>query len=384
MIKLPPLLYRGSVKNVRGEVSAESLLFEFSDRYSVFDWGEMPDLLSGKGAALAIMGKSFFQYLENPKNWENLFSSEIINKTFSSDYLFNLKETALFKKYCESGLNHHALLNDETYAWNSPYLKVKNVSILKPTLTDDQSYQYFAYRDKPVNTLVPLEVIFRIGLSEGNSLSKRLGNNQNLWKEFGFNETPTGGSLLKKPVIDFSTKLERGDRYLSYTEACDIAGLNSKEWTELHQMTHLIALNLFHFHHMIGLELWDGKIEVAFTKNPDGTRSFMLVDSIGIDELRLLYKGKSFSKEFLRESYKNSDWYKNLEAAKKDSLLTGVDFKDICLNHYHSGPLKLDPEVKLRAESVYKSYCNSVSAFLGHELNFNAEFDLDNYALRYL
>ena len=67
---LPPLLYRGSVKNVRGEVSAESLLFEFSDRYSVFDWGEMPDQLEEKGTALAIMGKSFFSYLENPDNWK--------------------------------------------------------------------------------------------------------------------------------------------------------------------------------------------------------------------------------------------------------------------------------------------------------------------------
>ena len=171
---------------------------------------------------------------------------------------------------------------------------------------------------------------------------------------------------------------------MSYPEAREIAGLNSREWNELHQMTHLIALNLFHFHNQINLELWDGKIEVAFVANADGTRSFMLVDSIGIDELRLLYKGKSFSKEFLRETYKNSEWFTNLEAAKKDSLLSGADFKDICQNIYHSSPMPLDPEVKLRAESVYKSYCNSVSGFLGHELNFNAEFNLDNYALRYL
>lgn len=384
MRQLPPLLYRGSVKNVRGEVSAKSLLFEFSDRYSVFDWGEMPDQLEGKGAALAIMGKSFFQYLENPKNWQSLFSSEIINKTFGADYLLNLKETTLFKKYCESGLNHHALLNDETHPWNSPYLKVKNISILKPTLADDQTYHYFAYQDKPVNTLVPLEVIFRIGLSPGNSLSKRLGKNLDQWQEFGFSEIPKEGTLLKVPVLDFSTKLERGDRYLNYSEAQEIAGLSRSEWTELHQMTHLIALNLFHFHQQMGLELWDGKIEVAFIKNPDGTRSFMLVDSIGIDELRLLYKNKSFSKEFLRESYKNSKWYNDLEAAKKDSLLSGIDFREICLNHYHSRPRALDPEIKLRAESVYKSYCNSVSAFLGHELNFKAEFNLDHYASRYL
>lgn len=384
MNNLPPLLYRGSVKNVRGEVSADSLLFEFSDRYSVFDWGEMPDQLDGKGTALAIMGKSFFEYLENPLYWKNLSSSEIIKKTFKKEFLDDLFNSELFKKYCDQGLPHHAFLKEEVYPWNSPYLKVKNISILKPTLAEDQSYQYFGYHDKPVNTLVPLEVIFRIGLAKGNSLSKRLGNNLDLWKEFGFNEIPTGGSLLSKPVLDFSTKLERGDRYLDYSEAREIAGLKKSEWEELHLMTYLIALNLFHFHHQIGLELWDGKIEVAFILNADGSRSFMLVDSVGIDELRLLYKGKSFSKEFLREAYKNSQWYKDLEASKSESLISGVDFKDICLNNYHSKPNPLDPEIKLRAESVYKSYCNSVSAFLNHPLHFDPEFNLNNYSSRYL
>jgi phosphoribosylaminoimidazole-succinocarboxamide synthase len=110
----------------------------------------------------------------------------------------------------------------------------------------------------------------------------------------------------------------------------------------------------------------------------------MLVDSVGIDELRLLYKGKSFSKEFLREVYKNSDWYKKLEAAKKESLVNGVDFKKICLENYHSAPEKLDTEIKLRAEAVYKSYCNEVSTLMGHEKNFAPEYNFETYASRYL
>lgn len=384
MSQLPPLLYRGSVKNVRGEVSAESILFEFSDRYSVFDWGEMPDQIEGKGAALSIMGKSFFQYLEKKENWQNLFSSDILLQTFSHDYLSLLKESSLFQKYSNFGLNHHAQLNDLTHAWNSPYMRVKNISIIRPTFNDDQTYEYGAFQDRPVNTLVPLEVIFRLGLASGNSLNKRLGENLNRWKEFGFNEIPKAASLLKKPVLDFSTKLERGDRYLDYVEAKEIAGLSDDEWSELHTMTHLIALNLFDFHHQMGLELWDGKIEVAFVPNSDGTRSFMLVDSVGIDELRLLYKGKSFSKEFLRETYKNSDWYKKLEASKMEATLSGTDFKEICLKTYQSQPLKLDPEIKQRAEAVYKSYCNSVSKILEAELFFDLSFTLDNYASRYL
>ena len=38
--------------------------FRFSDRYSVFDWGEMPDLIDGKGAALCLIGAYCFERLE--------------------------------------------------------------------------------------------------------------------------------------------------------------------------------------------------------------------------------------------------------------------------------------------------------------------------------
>ncbi|MGZ3808466.1 MAG: phosphoribosylaminoimidazolesuccinocarboxamide synthase, partial [Bacteriovorax sp.] len=361
---LPPLLYRGSVKNIRGEVSEDFLLFEFSDRYSVFDWGEMPDHLEGKGRALSVMGKAFFSYLADPKNWTDLFDKEIIRTRFTSSHLEKLHSSSLYKKLCLEGLLHHALLNDKFVEWNSPLLKVKKVSVLKPTMTAS-AYQYNSYQKRPVNTLVPLEIIFRMGLPFGNSLSKRLGDDLSKWKEFGFLEVPKTGELLKTPVIDFSTKLERGDRYLDYQEARSIAALNEAEWNELNELTQLIALNLFFLHHQMGLELWDGKIEMAFVEDTSGKRSFMLVDSIGIDELRLLYKGKSFSKEFLREFYKESQWYKDLEASKKESSVSGVDFKEICLKKFQSSPLKLDPNTKLRAEAVYKSYCNTLCEKLG-------------------
>jgi phosphoribosylaminoimidazole-succinocarboxamide synthase len=384
MSLLPPLLYRGSVKNVRGEVSAKSLLFEFSERYSVFDWGEMPDHLDGKGIALSIMGKSFFKYLENSQNWCNLFDSKILNNHFDGQYLDTLKKSDLFKRYSEQGLNHHAILNDTEYPWNSAYLRVKNISVLRPELKSTNEYDYSIYKTRPVNVLVPLEIIFRLGLPEGNSLSKRMGTDLTRWRTFGFNDLPATGSFLKKPIIDFSTKLERGDRYLDYKEAKSISAMNDSEWDELQTMASLIGLNLFSFHSQMGLELWDGKIEVAFTENADGTRSFMLVDSIGIDELRLLYKGKSFSKEFLRETYKNSEWHNKLEDAKKLALKNGGDFRDICLNQLHSTPELLDIEVKTRAEAVYKSYTNAISAMINCELSFSSEYNLDAYAKRYL
>lgn len=386
MMNLPPLLYRGSVKNIRGEVSApagiSALLFEYSDRYSVFDWGEMPDELTDKGRALSIMGKLFFLYLENPHNWTDLFERGEIKARFDSHYLETLKSTAEFNALCTQGLPHH-YLNDSEIPFASNLMKVKKIDVIRPVL-NNQEYDYSPYRKKPVNALVPLEIIFRLGLPHGNSLSRRLGNNPVAWKDFGFDTVPHQGEKLQKPVLDFSTKLERGDRYLETKEAKMIAALSESEWSELQNLTHLIALNLFSLHHAIGLDLWDGKIEMAFVGKENGERTFMLVDSIGIDELRLLADGKSFSKEFLREHYKESAWYKNLEEAKKESNMRGLDFKKLCLEKYHSEPAPLPPEVLNRALFVYQGYCNTLAMKLKGEMPFAPEYTLQNYRTRYL
>ncbi|MEK7817609.1 MAG: phosphoribosylaminoimidazolesuccinocarboxamide synthase, partial [Actinomycetota bacterium] len=39
--------------------------FFFSDRYSVFDWGEMPDQIPHKGESIALLGAYFFERLED-------------------------------------------------------------------------------------------------------------------------------------------------------------------------------------------------------------------------------------------------------------------------------------------------------------------------------
>src|SRR6185437_2052522 len=74
-----PLLYKGSVKEVRGPVQlpgqANAVVFEYTDAYSVFDWGKMPDALTGKGASLAVIASDWFEKLARAETWREFSKS---------------------------------------------------------------------------------------------------------------------------------------------------------------------------------------------------------------------------------------------------------------------------------------------------------------------
>ena len=388
---LPPLLYTGSVKNVRGELSESFCYFEYSDRYSIFDWGEMPDHIGQKGVALNRMGAAFFEYFEKPSTWVNFLQADEL-KIFDSNLLNDLKKTEVYNNLCKNGLDHHflAVIDQGTGLENkeaiSSLSKVKKVNVIRPE-HKNQIYDYQKYLEKPLNCLVPIEIIFRTGLARGNSFSKRLNANPLIAKDIKQEASELNeGEFLKKPFIDFSTKLEKGDRYLSYSEAQKIAGLSGHEFQDLQTLALLIGLRLFVFHKKMNTNLWDGKIELAFSEklNSKSDRDFILVDSIGIDELRLTHKSKSLSKEFLRETYKKTSWYEALEKAKDLSKSNGKDFKIICENELKQSPAKLPKNVKEQTEFLYKAYCNSVLVQMNRQIVFEKNFNLDQYLKVYL
>ena len=87
------------------------------------------------------------------------------------------------------------LINEDGSAANidkpTPYLEVNRVAVLRPDYNDGQ-YDYAAYQSKPVNALVPLEVIFRFGVPAGSSLMKRV-NDPSYLKALGLGQKPNFG-----------------------------------------------------------------------------------------------------------------------------------------------------------------------------------------------
>lgn len=245
------LVHKGSTKDVYSVNN--KYLFKFSNRYSVFDWGEMPDHIPHKGEALALFAKKTYQDLENQG-----IKTHLIDEKVGADEM---------------------LL--------TPFEVIRDV------------------KQMPVkeNIFVPLEVIFRLGVAKGSSLLKRSSS----YKE---------GDRFKEPMVEFTTKLERFDRPLDHKEAREISNLNDKEWTTLIETTHKIALRLNAIVSKLGIELWDGKVEYALGQFKNDAREIILVDTIGPDELRLTKNGVLLSKEIIRQFYRKSPWYTKLEEVK--------------------------------------------------------------------
>lgn len=327
-------VYKGSSKNVIIPADRSCAVFEFTNRYSIFDWGEMPDLLAKKGESLAMTGALFFEVL------------------------------------AKKGVNHHfmELVNEQGESLPegeiSRFMKVKAVNVHRPELKDGK-YDYSIYSRKPVDCLVPLEVIFRWGAPKGSSVLKR-------------HPEIKEGTRFPRPIVEFTTKLEKGDRLLTRQEAMAIASLSEKEMNRLCDQTIQAASVLRDVLEVMGAELWDGKFEWAFT-GTDEERDFMMVDAIGLDEVRVTYHGQTLSKEFLRTHYRGSAWEKALNEAKSQ-VKDGEDFCAYCRDVLQQTPEFLPPSRKQAAEMMYPSFANDLHRLVRGKPLFDTSFNLAHWA----
>jgi phosphoribosylaminoimidazole-succinocarboxamide synthase len=305
--------------------------FVFSDRYSVFDWGEMPDHIKNKGAALCLMGAYCFEQLE--KIGVKTHYKGLVNEKGQAIKISELKEP--------SNIMEVALVN--VYR---PKTIVANGKII---------HDYSIYTSVLKNCLIPLEIIYRNGLPEGSSVFKRLTQGKVTLKELGLDHAPKPGETLANPIFDVSTKLEETDRYVTWTEAQKIAGVTDPELADAKAVLLKSDETITKAVANTGLKNEDGKIELAF----DDKRKLILVDVLGtLDECRFTYEGVHVSKEVARQFYKETNWYNDLEQAKKDAEARGIqDWKSLC----KSQPSKLDPKLKTIIGQMYMSVANEMT-----------------------
>ncbi len=315
----------GSVKDLRvvEEPSGSSLgvaHFVFSDRYSVFDWGEMPDHLREKGAALAMMGAYNFELLEE--------------QGVSTHYRGMVQGSEEVSVADLSG----------------PAEQMSIALTRKPRVESTaDGYEYEDLADAG-NYLIPLEVMFRNAVPIGSSVRRRYSP-----RDVGIDadEWPDRNVELDEPIIDFSTKLEEQDRYIDGAEARQLAGLDRDEFERMKELAREVNRVLTERAAACGLEHLDGKIELVYH---DG--DILVADVAGtLDENRFACDGVQLSKEMVRQWYKanDPDWYEEVSAAKQRAEEDGAaDWKQFVDRE----PVELDPEMRRLVEQLYTAAAN--------------------------
>ncbi|MEM3617360.1 MAG: phosphoribosylaminoimidazolesuccinocarboxamide synthase [Candidatus Bathyarchaeia archaeon] len=305
--------------------------FHFSDRYSVFDWGEMPDHIDGKGAALCLMGAYCFERLEE--------------KGIRTHYRGLVDE--------KGKVVHFDELEKPTNI-----MEFHLVNVYKPKAHVERGklkYDYSAYTPKLRNFLIPLEIIYRNGLPEGSSVFKRLEQGLVTLEDLGLDHYPKPGERLAKPIFDVSTKFEESDRYITWREAQQLTGLTDSELEEVKATLLKADETITEMAAKANLVNEDGKIELAF----DDKRRLMVADVVGtLDECRFTYQGLHVSKEVARIYYRQTEWAKEVEQVKQKAKEQGIkNWRTIV----KAKPPNLEPKLKLLISQMYMAAANEMT-----------------------
>jgi len=306
--------------------------FHFSDRYSVFDWGEMPDHIDGKGAALCLMGAYCFEKLEE--------------RGIKTHYRGLVDKRGKLVRFDE--------LEEPT---NIMEFHLVNVYKPKAYVGEDGKlrYDYSIYTPKLKNFLIPLEIIYRNGLPEGSSVFKRLEQGLVTLEELGLDHYPKPGERLAKPIFDVSTKFEESDRYITWREAQQLAGLTDDEVQKIKEVLLRVDETITEIASKAGLVNEDGKIELAF----DDKRRLMVADVVGtLDECRFTHQGLHVSKEVARTYYRQTEWAKQVEQAKQKAREQGIkDWRTLVKTQ----PPKLERKLKTLISQMYMAAANEIT-----------------------
>jgi phosphoribosylaminoimidazole-succinocarboxamide synthase len=368
-LKAYPLVYKGSVKNIRiaKEPKTRSpgrYVFEFTDDYSVFDYGKMPDRIRGKGCAIAMMSAYLFEALADPSAWKALFrKTGVWDRTGGKKGRARLRKSVVTKRLMAQGLPTHylGLLDADGRCVRFGKLReptnkllVKAVPVVHPrqvSIDGKTIWDYSVFHPGLPQFLIPLENVFRFGVPKGSSLLDRLQKEPGYGQEIGLDTMPREGEWLVRPVLEFFSKLEPMDRHLRLEEALNLCGLTGPEFQELSDLSLLIAVFLFNLFLEKGLDLWDGKFE--FIKS---SSDLLLADSITPDELRITFRGAQLSKEPLRQYYKRQDdpFHRTMEEIKEEGS-SSVSIRREVKARLGRGPKKLDPDFRKVVEQMYLS-----------------------------
>lgn len=220
-------------------------ILTFSDRYSVHDFGVMPDEIPGKGAASCRMAVHSFGLL------------------------------------ADAGVPTHFVEQVSERSIRIRLLAIDPVGSSAATGPGD---------------MIPLQVVYRNALPRESSVHRRIAAGQ-LDSDRVPPPVAPGSPWLTAPMVEFTTKFEETDRFVTVAEAAVVGRVSPADLDRIADVTRSVAAALTDHATRVGLRLVDGKAEYGF----DEHRSPLLIDHAGTpDENRFYFRGIPVCKELLR------------------------------------------------------------------------------------
>lgn len=226
-------------------------IFEYTDNYTVFHYGRMPDLIPGKGEAICRMAVFNFTMLE------------------------------------VTGVRTHfrRFIGPNRIEFDLARVPDPEAG---PLNLDARNY------------LIPVQVLFRNELPQGSSVHRRLADGVLTPAEVGLCGIPEVGAMLPHPLIEYATTREDVNRFVGEPEAQRLAGLNDEQFQTMRDTTVKVNEVLTEHARKLGLSHSDGKLEYLVSSDA----RIVLADSPGTpDESRLMFYGVHCGKQVLRNWY---------------------------------------------------------------------------------
>lgn len=226
-------------------------IFEYTDDYSVFHYGKMSEQIPFKGEAIARMA------------------------TFNFAQLAKAGIPTHFRSFLKPDRIEFDLLRTPDPA-------------VDPVGPEDGWY------------MVPLQVVYRNSLPEGSSVARRLAAGSVSLDDLGLTELPEPDHRLQRPIVEFTTKREEIDRFVTPAEARRLAGLTQSDEQRIVELVQAIDETITEHAESVGLEHADGKVEFGMLAPGE----LVLVDNAGTpDENRFLLDGQHVGKQVMRDHY---------------------------------------------------------------------------------
>lgn len=220
-------------------------ILTFTDRYSVYDFGVMPDEIPGKGAASCRMAVRSFALLAE---------ADI--------------QTHFVEQVSERSLRIRLL---------------------------DIDFEGRSAATGP-GGMIPLQVVYRNALPRESSVHRRIAAKK-LDPALIPPDAAAGAPWLATPMVEFTTKFEETDRFVTAEEAARVGRVTPADLVRIAELTAVVTGVLTAHAGRVGLQLADGKAEYGF----DEHRRPLLIDHVGTpDENRFYFSGTPVCKELLR------------------------------------------------------------------------------------